>query len=118
MIAGGILFLCLFAILALLANGLRNARALQNTRSDPRSSIAAAVYYELSHTNSLGEDSGSGEFGNYRYDYEVREIETNGLCEVDIALAGSSRVPVGADSMQIVMYLPQLRQRLGGGAGR
>jgi Tfp pilus assembly protein PilV len=118
MIAGAILFTCLFAILALLSNSLRNARALQNTKSDPRSSIASQVYYELSHTNTIAETSGSGEFESYRYEYEVREIETNGLCEVDIALAGSSRVPVSAATMQMVMYLPQLQQKLGGGPAR
>jgi hypothetical protein len=118
MIAGGILFMCLFAILALLSNGLRNARALQDTKSDPRSSVASLVYFELSHTNTLSESSGSGEFGDYRYSWELSEIGTNGLCEVDIAVAPSARGPSGAAGMQMVMYLPQLQQRLGGGAAR
>jgi hypothetical protein len=116
MIAGGILFMCLFAILALVCNGLRNARALQMTKTDPRSSIASEIYFELSHTNTLSEGSGSGEFENYRYDWEVREIETNGLCEVDIAVAPSSRSQSGASTLQLVLYLPQMQQRPGGAA--
>jgi hypothetical protein len=118
MIAGGILFMCLFAILGVLASGLRSARALQDTKSDPRSSVASQVYFELSRTNSLTETAGSGEFADYRYDWEVREIETNGLCEVDIVVGPPSRVPASASTLQIVMYLPQMQRRPGGGAAR
>ena len=118
MIAGGILFMCLFAILALVANGLRNARALQVTKTDPRSSIASEVYFELSHTNTLTQSSGSGEFGDYQYNWDVTEIETNGLCQVDIAIGPASRMLPGASTMQLVMYLPQMQQRPGGAPAR
>jgi hypothetical protein len=118
MIAGGILFMCLFAILALVSFGLRNARALQMTKTDPRGSIASELFFELSHTNTLTEGSGSGEFENYRYDWELRQLETNGLCEVDIVIAPSSRAPSGVSTLQMVMYLPQFQQRPGGGPAR
>jgi hypothetical protein len=118
MIAGGILFMCLFAILALVSNGLQNARALQGTKTDPRGSIASELFFELSHTNTLSEGGGSGEFGDYRYDWELRQIETNGLCQVDIAVRPPSHARSDPLTMQMVMYLPQLQQRPGGGAAR
>jgi hypothetical protein len=116
MIAGGILFMCLFAILALVSFGLRNARALQGTKADPRGSIASQLFFELTHTNSLDEGSGSGEFEDYRYEWVLTQLETNGLCEVDIAVAPSSRRQAGVTTLQMVLYLPQMPQRPGGGA--
>lgn len=115
MIAGGILFMCLFAILALVANGLRNARALQATKTDPRASIASQLYFELTHTNNISQQSGSGEFGDYTYDWDLTQLETNGLCELDISVGPSDMVPSSASKLQVVMYLPQMRQTLGGG---
>jgi Tfp pilus assembly protein PilV len=118
MIAGAILFMCLFSILALVSNGVRNARALQATKADPRSSIASTVYYELAHTNSLTEGSGSGDFEDYHYDWEVRQVETNGLCEVDINVSPSSGGQAPPSALQMLMYLPQMQQRPGGAGAR
>jgi hypothetical protein len=120
MIAGGILFACLFAILALVANGVKNARALQNTKTDPRSSVASMLYYQLTHTNSLtlSDASGSGEFGDFRYSYEVTEVETNGLCQLDIVISPPSRSRSPDYGVQMLIYLPQLQQRPGGGAAK
>jgi len=86
------------------------------TKTDPRGSIASQLFFELTHTNSLNEGGGSGEFEDYRYDWELKQIETNGLCQVDIAIAPSSRSQSGGYSLQLVMYLPQMQQRLGGAA--
>jgi hypothetical protein len=116
LIAGGILFMCLFAILALVANGLRGARVLQQTRSDPRSSITSIVYYELSHTNTMtAGDTISGEFEDYRYEAQVELKETNGLCSVDILIYPPARDRSGGYRVQMLKYLPQLKQ---GGPGR
>ncbi len=59
MIACGVFFMCVFAILALVSNTLRNARVLRATKVDP-GMIAA----QLSLTNRLFEGSESGDFGD------------------------------------------------------
>lgn len=84
MIAAGILFTCLFAILGVLSTSLGNVRALQKTRVD-----AGVVAAYFSVTNSHEETSQSGSFddlGNFgdayrdlQWSRESEEISTNGL---------------------------------------
>jgi hypothetical protein len=91
MIAGGILFMCLFAILALVSNSLQNARLLQNLKNDPTASIEASVSYEFSNTNgALG--SISGEFMGRPYQAESNPL-TNGLYVVDLILPARRGLP-------------------------
>jgi hypothetical protein len=82
MIASGILFLCLFAILQLLSTSLRGARILQRSTVD-----AGMLAAELSLTNKLTEGTESGDFGKLYPDFhwtrEIAEASTNGLFEVD-----------------------------------
>jgi hypothetical protein len=82
MIASGILFLCLFAILQLLSTSLRGARILQRTAVD-----AGMLAAELSLTNKLTEGTESGDFGKLYPDFHwtrnIQEASTNGLFEVD-----------------------------------
>ena len=77
MVASGILFMCLFAVLAVLSNGLRNARALQRRTLDP-GMAAAELYTQFTTTNRIGACSGSGDFGDvypdYRYSYDLWEV--------------------------------------------
>ena len=85
MIASGILFVCLFAILGLLANTLRNARGLQRSPVD-----AGMLAVELSLTNKLSEGADSGDFGEVYRDYhwkrDIFQAETNGLFAVDFVV--------------------------------
>ena len=85
MIASGILFLCLFAILELLSTSLRGARILQRTTVD-----AGMLAAELSLTNKLSEGTESGDFGklypDFRWTREIQEASTNGLFEVDFTV--------------------------------
>jgi hypothetical protein len=85
MIASGILFLCLFAILELLSTSLRGARLLQRTTVD-----AGMLAAELSLTNKLSEGTESGDFGKLYPDYhwtrEIQEASTNGLFLVDFTV--------------------------------
>jgi hypothetical protein len=84
MIASGILFFCLFAILGLLANTLRNARALQRTRADA-GIVAAFFSVTNSHQRELetGNFDDLGDFGDRYRDLEwtraSEEVSTNGL---------------------------------------
>src|SRR5437870_12417598 len=60
LIASGIFFICMFAILGLVSQTLRNARILRTTRVD-----AGMIAAQLTLTNKLYEGSESGDFGNY-----------------------------------------------------
>jgi hypothetical protein len=55
MIAVGVLFMCLFAVLALLSNSLASARRLQQHRDIDTSSIAGLIYVQLVNTNTVNE---------------------------------------------------------------
>jgi hypothetical protein len=117
MIASGILFVCLFAILGLLANTLRNARGLQRSPVD-----AGMLAAELSLTNKLSEGSDSGDFGDAYRDYhwkrEIFEAETNGLFVVDFVVyrRGHERTP--ESHMAILFFRPESTLKAGGGARR
>src|SRR5260370_25918055 len=86
MIATGIFFMATFAILALVAGTLRNARNLQ--RGDVDAGMAAAQIVQLLKTNKQAEITGSGDFGDayrdFSYEFQSEEVQTNGLLRVDI----------------------------------
>ena len=115
MIACGIFFMATFAILALVASSLRNARALQ--RGDVDAGMAAAQIFQLLKTNKQADLSGSGDFGDdypgYTYEFTSGEYMTNGLLQVDIQVnrRGLSK-PV--DIMTIWVYAPDARSGPGG----
>jgi Tfp pilus assembly protein PilV len=105
MIACGIFFMCVFAILALVSGVLRNARSLRRVEVDA-GMVAAQIY----KTNKLYEGMESGDFGNLYPDYswqtEVREAATNGLFQVDIVVNRRGlQKPV--DTMSIWVYAPE-----------
>lgn len=114
MIAAGILFMCLFAILELLAGTLRNARSLQHSSVD-----AGMLAAELSLTNKLTEGTESGDFGklypDYRWERTITEAGTNGLFEVDFTVfrRGSSEEKT---HMSVLMFKPESTHqgRIGG----
>jgi hypothetical protein len=72
MIACGIFFMATFAILALVAGTLKNARNLQ--RADVDAGMAASLIYDIVKTNRNDTGAGSGDFGDayrdYSYEYE------------------------------------------------
>jgi len=82
MIAAGIFFMAIFAILALVTANIRNAHLLQQQPVDPGMLLA-----DLVQTNKLQEGSDSGDFGElfpgYRWDSQITQIESNGLFRVD-----------------------------------
>jgi Tfp pilus assembly protein PilV len=117
MIASAILFLCLFAILALLASSLRNARALRHTTVD-----AGMLAAELSLTNKLMEGSDSGDFGDvhpdYRWNREIYEVSSNGLYGVDFTIYSRSREVSRETHMSILLFRPDSTVTFGPGAPR
>jgi hypothetical protein len=92
MIAMGIFFMAIFAILGLVSSNLRNARRLQQKPVD-----ASALIAELSLTNKLTAGSDHGDFSDYgdlykgyRWDSEITEVRTNGLFQVEYMVTGPS----------------------------
>ena len=111
MIACGVFFLCIFAILELVSTLLRNAGRLRHVEVD-----AGLVAAQLYKTNILTEGTESGDFGStfkgYSWSTEAHEAETNGLWEVNIVVNKQGlRDPV--DQMTVWIYSPQSSQQLG-----
>ena len=114
MIACGIFFMATFAILALVATTLRNARALQ--RGDVDAGMAAAQIYQTLKTNRQAEITGRGDFGesypDYSYEFASQQYASNGLLQVDIVVNRRGlRQPV--DVMTIWVYNSEARSGLG-----
>lgn len=104
MVALGIFFMAVFAILGVMSTALRNARALQQIPVD-----AGMVAAEMSLTNAITEGLESGDFGDmypgYKWTRDAYEVGTNGLFQVDIIV----QKPTGTleSQMSIFLYRPQ-----------
>ena len=116
MVAGGILFICLFSILALVSNGLRNARALQKIPVNPAGKLAAEASLNL----KLAEGSDSGDFGDlypdYRWNSKTNAIDTNSLFQVDFVIYRRSGSRSVESHMSILLYRPDSPRTSVGGA--
>jgi hypothetical protein len=99
--------MCLFAILALVANTLSNARALQRLPVD--AGVLAADAF-LSQKLTEGSDSGDFEdvFPDYRWISETNLYlsDTNGLFQVDVAVLRRSGDRSVVSRMSILLYRP------------
>ena len=104
MIAAGIFFMCIFAVLELVTMSLRNARALRQIDVD-----AGMVAAQLYKTNKLTEGIDSGDFGDLYPDYSWKtvseQIQSNGLWQVDIVVRRRG-VQNPVDQMSILLYSP------------
>ena len=115
MIACGIFFMATFAILALVAGTLRNARLLQ--RGEVDAGMAAAQLYPTLRTNKNEYGSASGDFGDtYRdcsWEAQWEPYQTNGLLAVDIVVnRRGKQQPV--DRLTIWVYSTEIKSALGG----
>lgn len=117
MIAMGLFFMAVFSILALISNGLRNARALQQSTVD-----AGMLAAELSLTNKLAEGFESGDFGdlypNYKWGQEIVEVGTNGLFEVRFVITHNVGGRITESPMSILLFRPESTAGGGGGGFR
>ena len=104
MIACGIFFMAVFAILAMVSSVLRNARSLRRVELD-----AGMVAAQTCKTNRLVERTESGDFGNlypdYSWETDTYEAATNGLWQVDIVVRRHG-LPQPVDSMSIYVFSP------------
>ena len=111
MIACGVFFIAIFAILAMISGVLRNARSLRRIPLD-----AGMVAAQVGNTNKLTEGTESRDFGNlypgYSWETDTYEAETNGLWQVDIVVRrqGLSQ-PV--DQLSIFLYRPESQSGFG-----
>ena len=105
MVAGGIFFMAIFAILALVSNTLRNARGLR--RIDVDAGMVASQVYK---TNKLYEGVQSGDFGraypDFTWETQTMQVATNGLFQVDIIIRRHG-LDKPADVMSIWVYAPE-----------
>jgi type II secretion system protein I len=92
MIAMGIFFMAIFAILGLVSTNLRNARRLQDKPVD-----ASMIIAQMWLTNDVVEGSGSGDFGKIYPGYRWTsnsvardDFPTNGIYQVDFSVTGPS----------------------------
>jgi hypothetical protein len=116
MIALGIFFMAMFAILSLVSNTLRNARVLQQNEVD-----AGSLASQLMLTNKLYEGRSSGDFGNdypgYDWDRDDMPI-TNGLWQCDFFVHAQHGRVRTETSMSIFVFSPDSQSTPGGGLRR
>jgi len=94
MVAIAIFFSAAFAILTLVAGGLRNARLLQRPQVD-----AAAVASALSITNKIVEGTSSGDLSDllgetyrgYTWESTAIEVQSNKLFQIDFVIYGPAQ---------------------------
>jgi hypothetical protein len=91
MIALGIFFMAVFAILGVLSSSLHNARLLQDKPVD-----ASPIVAQTWLTNGVVEGSGGGDFGDLYPGYTWTsnavardDFPTNGLYQIDFVVRGS-----------------------------
>ncbi len=98
-----------FAILALVSTSLGSARLLQQPMVD-----GGEVAGQLSQTNSLveGEESGDlsellgKQYQDYSYTYDIEEVETNKLFQVDFIIQRNSGGKPVVSKMSILLFRP------------
>ena len=109
MIAIGIFFLAVFAILSLVSSSLGNARRLQRPQVD-----ASPVLATYAATNSLVEGTYNGSLGDilgdayrdYNWTAVITEVATNKLFSVDCAIEERGSPAIISD-LSTVLYRPQ-----------
>jgi hypothetical protein len=115
MIAMGIFFMCIFAILEVVATNLRAARILQQQPVDVSLLIA-----DLYQTNKLTDGTDSGDFGDlfpgYTWKSETSDFETNGLKKVEFLVTHRGGGPRDETRMTVLLWRPDSPQSGVGGA--
>ncbi len=105
MVAIGIFFMAVFAILGMISNTLRNARWIQQTTVD-----AAMIASQLSLTNRLYEEPDTGDFGdlypNYEWTSDTTEVASNCLFQVDFLVQRRSGQRQVESTMSILFFRP------------
>jgi hypothetical protein len=95
MIAVGVLFMCLFAVLALTTNSLRNARKIKQRRDLDAGSFVGYFYVQLANTNRIDEGAAEIDLGDsfpgYKTALDCEIAGTNGLWDIEYDVAEPTR---------------------------
>lgn len=110
MIAVAIFFMCVFAILGVVSQGLANARRLHRLDVDPGGALA-----ELALTNRLTEGPLPMEIVStfelmhpgYTLSGEIYEVATNGLFQVDFVVGGVVENRPVITEYSVLLFRPQ-----------
>ena len=108
MIAMGIFFMFIFAILELVSTNLRHVQRLQKPTVD-----IGSLASELSLTNKLQEGGDSGNFGSLypgvSWSREIKIVGTNGLFQVDFTVLNGSAGgrQLVQSTLSIFLYRPE-----------
>jgi Tfp pilus assembly protein PilV len=110
MIALGIFFMCIFAILEVVATNLRGARKLQDQPVDVSLLVA-----DLYQTNKLEEGSDSGDFGDlfpgYKWENQTTLMATNGLFKVEYLVTHPGGTEHSEQRMTVLLWRPESPQK-------
>ena len=111
MIAVAILFTCLFAVLALVSNGLVTARKLQQHKAIDAGTVASVIYVALINTNRIDEGPIEIDWPNvlprgYTGYAEINSIGTNGLGQVDFLIQHNQQLDLQS---HFWIYVPSLK---------
>jgi hypothetical protein len=111
MIAVGLLFMCLFAVLALTSNSLASARKLQQHRTIDTGTVAGMIYVQLVNTNQVAEGSLDVDleemYPGCKCDADLTQIASNGLCQIDFLVQRGQHLELQS---HFLMYVPTLKQ--------
>jgi Tfp pilus assembly protein PilV len=115
MIAMGIFFVSIFAILELTSQNIAAARRLQRMEVD-----ITTLPAQLSLTNRLEEGFDSGDFGEGYQDHlwsrTITEVSSNGLFRVDFTTyepTKNRKAPLVERHLSVLLYRPDSTIRLG-----
>lgn len=115
LVAVGVFFMCIFAILELTASSLRSARSLSKPQPD-----LGLLLTDLMLTNRLDEGSQSGDFGesypDARWQREIYLASSNGLYRVDFTISENTGKAVLMSKSSILLWRPD--SVVGVGSGR
>ncbi len=107
MIAAGIFFMAIFAILQLVSTNIRNARLLQDQQV---TDIPAMVMADVIQTNKLQEGTYdydiSALYPGYQCSYDVTEVASNGFFKVECVVTKPGGGPNSQLSLSSLVYRP------------
>ena len=109
-VACAIFFMVAFAILELVASGLKSARKLQTREPDPGivlHSQGLSNIWEEGVIEGTFEDIAPGMYPGYRFGAEAREIGSNGLWQVDVTVYNERKRGQGPARISSVFYSPK-----------
>lgn len=114
LVAVGIFFMCIFAILELTASSLRSARSLSRPTPD-----IGMLLPDLVLTNRLEEGTESGDFGDSypgaRWQREIFLAASNGLFQVDFTIYEGGKRSLQISKSSLLLWRPDSVVTVGGG---